>query len=374
MKTKLFVMMMLCPILIFAQQKEFTTENFKTDAEKLFMVDGVIETGISIIIPPNFFSRDVLVRFNPVFVWGENEEHGDSLFLQGEKCEQYCRIVSYKNGTTADMRFQTGYKRGMERGGLYMFCSIYKKNKLVRTDKVRLNTEIDPLPLMIYETVLTIPFGTLPPAKDDNSEVAKLLNQAIKTQNPADRINVLKKAETADKDNYVVQNNMALCLLELGDNVNAERVLIKARQLNPNAPELATNLALLYLRSGNPKLAEEAVKGGEKAANYNEIMGNILTAQGNYSYATGKMKGMTTNSSILAHILSQEYLEASNLLQQRKNPDNMTLYLAAILAVKREDFKSAQEYLNKLRASNNNLYERAKNNPDFSSLNDFFNE
>lgn len=372
MRTKLILLMMLCPLLVCAQQKEFTTENFKTDSERLFLSEGVIETNIDIIIPPAFFSRNVLVRFNPVFVWGDNEEHGDSLFLQGEKCEQYCRIVSYKNGTTADMKFQTEYKRGMERGALYMFCSIYKKGKLVRTDKVRLNAEIDPLPMMIYETVQTIPFSTLQPAKEDNSQVAALLRQAIKTSKPSDRVGILRQAESVEKDNYMVQNNLALCLLEMGDNINAEKALIKAGKESTKAPEVATNLALLYLRKGNVKLAEDAIKGGEMAVNYNEIMGNILTAQGNYGYATGKMKGLTTNSSILAHILSQEYLEANNLVQQRKDPDGMTYYLAALLAVKQENPKMAQEALGKLKAANSNLYTRAKNSVEFANLKDFF--
>ena len=160
-------------------------------------------------------------------------------------------------------------------------------------------------------------------------------------------------------------NNLANLAYQRGDLATAASYVQKAKSLNPNSPEVATNEALLALANGNVEGAEAALAKGNGANSYSEILGNLNLAKGNYAAAAANLSGINTNSAALAQILNQDYAAATRTLNNIKNADAYTSYLKAVLAARQGDGGAVEEALRSAIQQNPSLAARAAKDLEF---------
>ena len=161
-------------------------------------------------------------------------------------------------------------------------------------------------------------------------------------------------------------NNLANLAYQNADIASAQNYLAKAQQLNASSPEVATNQALLALAQGNVSQAETLLGKGVGANTYNEVMGNLNIAKGNYAAAAANLAGVNTNSAALAQILSKDYAAAAKTLANVVNADSYTDYLKAILAARTGDAAAVVSSLQQVAKANPQLKARALKDLEFA--------
>ena len=147
---------------------------------------------------------------------------------------------------------------------------------------------------------------------------------------------------------YRALNNLAQQAITRGDMASAQNFLQQAKNVSKSAAEVNTNLALLALKNGDITSAESYLAQGSGSNTFNEVMGNLNIAKGNYTQAAANLKGVTTNSAALAQILAKDYNSAKTTLANIKNADAITNYLQAVLAARTGD---ASALANSLKAA-----------------------
>ncbi len=186
----------------------------------------------------------------------------------------------------------------------------------------------------------------------DNPEEQKQWNEKIMQQYPND---------------YRAYNNMAQVCYAQGDVEKAESYLKKAQDVQGGAPEVNTNLALLALRNGDIDKAETYLANGSGSNSYNEVLGCLNIAKGNYSQAAANLKGTNTNSQALAEILSEDYASAAITLQNVKNADATTAYLKAVRAARTNDASAVSSNLSSAIEQDGSLASRAQKDLEFAN-------
>jgi hypothetical protein len=162
-----------------------------------------------------------------------------------------------------------------------------------------------------------------------------------------------------------VFNNLANLAYQNGDLAAAASYLQKAKSLNAGSAEVATNEALLALAKGDVAAAETAIGKGTGANAYNEVLGNLNLAKGNYAAAAANLTGVNTNSAALAQILNKDYAAASKTLSRIKNADAYTSYLSAILGARQGDAEAVVSGLKSAIQQNPSLATRAAKDLEF---------
>ena len=131
-----------------------------------------------------------------------------------------------------------------------------------------------------------------------------------------------------------------------------------------------TNLALLALKSGDVSAAESYLAQGSGADTFNEVMGNLNIAKGNFTQAAANLKGVATNSAALAQILAKDYASAKNTLASIKKADAITSYLQAILAARTGDTNTLTNSLKSAIQQDSSLAARAAKDLEFAKYAD----
>lgn len=160
-------------------------------------------------------------------------------------------------------------------------------------------------------------------------------------------------------------NNLANLAFQSGDLTSAQNYLAKAKSLNANSAEVATNEALIALAQGKVAEAEALLSKGTGANSYNEVMGNLNIAKGNYAAAAANLAGVNTNSAALAQILNKDYAAAAKTLAAIKKADAYTSYLKAILAARTGDAAAKAAALQAVAAQSPVLAARAAKDLEF---------
>ncbi len=167
-------------------------------------------------------------------------------------------------------------------------------------------------------------------------------------------------------NDYRAYNNMArLCYAE-GDTQAALNFLRKGQDVQNGAPEINANLAIMALRDGDVANAETYLAKGTGSNNYNEVMGCLNIAKGNYAQAASLLAGSNTNSQALAQILTNDYEGAASTLQAVKAPDATTAYLGAVLAARTGDASALANCLQSAVAQDSSLASRAQKDLEFA--------
>ena len=203
----------------------------------------------------------------------------------------------------------------------------------------------DPSKLSVEEMV----YGANKLVKDDATR--QKWNEAIAKQYPSD---------------YRALNNMAQQAISKGDVAAAQNYLKQAANVNKNASEVNTNLALMALKSGEVAKAETYQSKGTGSDTFKEVMGNLNIAKGNYTQAASDLAGVNTNSAALAQILAKDYTSAKTTLSKIKNADATTSYLQAVLAARTGDASALSSSLKNAIQQDATLAARAAKDLEFA--------
>lgn len=196
----------------------------------------------------------------------------------------------------------------------------------------------------------------------------ELLYAATLTDDASEKEAIYKKAaEIYDKD-YRAYNNLAVMAFNKGDESTAKQYLQQAFAKNGKAPEGYANLALIDLHNGNVAGAESNLSNAIGANGFNEVLGNLNIAKGNYATAVQNFEGSKSNSAALAQILNKDYAAAVATLKEQKNPDAMTDYLMAIVQNRQGNTATAQERLDSAIQRNPALRSYANDDLEFANL------
>ena len=168
-------------------------------------------------------------------------------------------------------------------------------------------------------------------------------------------------------NDYRAYNNLAQMAIMEGNETAAQSWLQKAQSVNSKAPETNANLALLALKNGDTAKAEAHMGNASGSDTFNEILGNLNIAKGNYIQAEQNLSTVQTNSAALAQILNKDYAKAKNTLAAVKTPDATTSYLKAVLAARTNDASALKSNLKAAVSLDSSLKARAANDLEFAN-------
>ncbi len=130
-----------------------------------------------------------------------------------------------------------------------------------------------------------------------------------------------------------------------GDYAKAKQAFDRAAQVNPSAPEVNMNKALLAIMNNDLQTANELLGRSAGADGLDEAMGLINLLQGNYNQAVGAYGNNQTNNAGLAQLLVRDYNKAKQILESVENPNSTTAYLLAIIASLTNNFNEVSTNL-----------------------------
>ena len=171
--------------------------------------------------------------------------------------------------------------------------------------------------------------------------IEEVLYAATLTQNPDERKAIFEKAVRLYPNDKRAHNGLAQIAYAKGDMETAKAELAQAAEL----PEANANAALIAVREHHLDQAESLLGKALTASNYNEVLGNLQVARGNFVQAAQTLKGINTNTAALAQILTKDYVSARQTLMAVPHRDAMTAYLAAIVSARTGDVKGAAQAL-----------------------------
>ncbi len=169
-------------------------------------------------------------------------------------------------------------------------------------------------------------------------------------------------------NDFRAYNNLAALAYADNDLVAAKAYLDKAASLNANAPEVYANKALVAMAEGNINEAENLLARATTAPNYNELLGNLQVAKGNYAQAASALKSAPSNSAALAQILNKDYAGAASTLAGLNAENATTSYLKAIVAARTNKAAEAISNLRNAIKLDPSYKERIAKDLEFASL------
>ncbi|MBQ2122195.1 MAG: hypothetical protein II199_06820 [Bacteroidaceae bacterium] len=197
--------------------------------------------------------------------------------------------------------------------------------------------------------------------------VEELLYAATLTEDANEKKDIYATTTNVYPADYRAYNNLATLALAEGSIENAKNYLKQAAS-KKDCAEVNANLALVALAEGNVKDAETYVSRATSAPNYNELVGNLNVAKGNFAVAAQNLAGTKTNSAALAEILTKNYTAAEKTLASVKNANAMTDYLKAVLAARTSKNNEAVKHLANAISKDASLKAHAAKNLDFVTL------
>lgn len=198
--------------------------------------------------------------------------------------------------------------------------------------------------------------------------VEELLYAATLTEDATKQKDIYTTAARQYPNDYRAYNNLATLAYQEGNLAAAKNYLSQASAQKGDATETNANRALIALAEGDKESAENYLSKATTAKNYNEVLGNLLVANGNYAQAAQCLKGVNTNSAALAQILNKDYASATSTLNAIAQPDALTAYLKAITAARSGQETTALSNLKEAVAKDPALKERARKDLEFVSL------
>ncbi|MBO5965229.1 MAG: hypothetical protein J6P96_04965 [Bacteroidaceae bacterium] len=189
----------------------------------------------------------------------------------------------------------------------------------------------------------------------------------VLVQDAATRKQWYEKTTKLYPNDYRAYNNLAQIAIMEGNTAAAQNWLQKAKSVNAKAPEINANMALLALKSGDVAKAEVLMGQASGSDTYNEVLGNLNIAKGNYTQAQKNLSNTATNSAALSQILNKDYNAAKKTLAAIKTPDATTSYLKAVVAARTNDAAAVKANLKAAITSDSSLKARAANDIEFAN-------
>ena len=178
---------------------------------------------------------------------------------------------------------------------------------------------------------------------------------------------IYKKTIQLHKNDFRAYNNLAALALNKGDEATAERYLSQALRCNSKAPEAFANKAYIDLTHGRVAQAEQNLANATEANGFNEILGALNIARGNYANATEELFN-NNNSAALAQLLNKNYMAAEQTLNAIQQGDAMTSYLKAILYARQGKRDAAQQALQQALQQDATLRTYAENDLELANI------
>lgn len=207
--------------------------------------------------------------------------------------------------------------------------------------------------------------------KDDAKQLSveeMLYGANMLVETPAEQKAWNEKIAKQYPNDYRALNNLAQLAYTEGNLAQAQSYLAQAQRIKANAPEVNTNLGLLALIEGKKEQAEQFLAQGSGANSYNEILGALNIAKGNYSAAASNLAKVNNNTAALAQLLNEDYASAKNTLAAIKKADATTNYLQAILAARTGDASTLANALKSAISKDSSLATRAANDLEFANF------
>lgn len=198
--------------------------------------------------------------------------------------------------------------------------------------------------------------------------VEEMLYAATLTEDAQQQQQILAQTAKQYPNDYRSYNNLAQLAFAQGDTKKAADYLEKAAGLQSNAQEVNANKALLALAQGDVDQAEVLLGQATNADNYNDVLGNICIARGQYKQAQDVFGKSRTNSAALAQILNKDYAAAQKTLQSVIHSDATTAYLKAIVAMRTNKESEALTNLRNAIGQDASLKAYAAKDMEFASL------
>lgn len=168
-------------------------------------------------------------------------------------------------------------------------------------------------------------------------------------------------------NDYRAYNNLAKLALQDGDEAAAKAYLAKAKAVDTKAPEANANMALIALKDDDKQAAQTYISQASGSDTFNDIMGQLNIANGNYSAAAANLQNSKTNAAALAQILNKDYASANRTLANVQKPDATTSYLKAIVGARTGDSGVVKSNLQAAISQDASLGERARKDLEFSN-------
>ena len=178
---------------------------------------------------------------------------------------------------------------------------------------------------------------------------------------------IYKKIIQLHKNDFRAYNNLAALALNKGDEATAERYLSQALRCNSKAAEAFANKAYIDLTHGRVAQAEQNLANATEANGFNEILGALNIARGNYANATEELFN-NNNSAALAQLLNKNYMAAEQTLNAIQQGDAMTSYLKAILYARQGKRDAAQQALQQALQQDATLRTYAENDLELANI------
>lgn len=178
---------------------------------------------------------------------------------------------------------------------------------------------------------------------------------------------IYKKTIQLHKNDFRAYNNLAALALNKGDEATAERYLSQALRCNSKAPEAFANKAYIDLTHGRVAQAEQNLANATEANGFNEILGALNIARGNYANATEELFN-NNNSAALAQLLNKNYMAAEQTLNAIQQGDAMTSYLKAIPYARQGKRDAAQQALQQALQQDATLRTYAENDLELANI------
>lgn len=181
--------------------------------------------------------------------------------------------------------------------------------------------------------------------------VEELLYAATLTKDNAERTKIFQTAVRLYPTDKRAHNGLAQIAYAKGDFDAAKSELTQAGDL----AEANANAALIAIRERRLDQAEALLGKALNAANYNEVLGNLLVARGNFTQAAQTLKGVNSNTAALAQILTKDYVAAGKTLAALPQHNALTAYLTAIVSTRTGNIDRAAQALKQAVAADASL-------------------
>lgn len=198
--------------------------------------------------------------------------------------------------------------------------------------------------------------------------VEELLYAATLTNDANEKKDIYTTTTKQYPEDYRAYNNLASLAYQDGDLAAAKNYLAQAAAKKGDAAEVNANRAFVAMAEGNYDEAQNYLSKATAAKNYNELLGNLQVAQGNYAQAAQSLQGVKTNSAALAQILNKDYTAAASTLSQVAKPNATTSYLKAIVSARTGQNAAVISNLKDAIAKDANLKARAAKDLEFVVL------
>lgn len=372
MKHLLRLLFFFLPLLSYGQACVFEPESYQVNPSLIEFVNGKCDVTVTLTIPPKEFGKSAVCEVTPYFRWQGSELKGESVVLQGERGNGFGRIVSYKNGMTLPMTISLPYGSGIETVRLFVDVTHIHSGERGENVTLELPIRVDRSPFLVYETSKDASYYYFRGFTTGNKKADEFVRRSEEAATADDRIKLLTQAMTLVPKNFMIYNNLGLNHLDRGEVDLASSAFVRAFEESNGMNEVAANLCLLTFSQRKPAEAGKYLEKAEGATFYNEAKGNFLVSEGKYGNATAILSNSTSNTSILAHILNQEFLVAGRLLEKKAHKNAMTYYLQAMLGAKSENRMMLESGLRQLRKTDGRLYRAAKASDEFMNYQDLF--